>query len=237
VTALFDLGGIHVNHDKSLAPKNYEILLGSGPVGTDFHSNTIHRDKNQWESPTVPHMQLTAVDNLAMFGYEQAKSARGTAKEALRLGWPLHAIGDASVPMHAVGASGYGHRPYEDSVDMVYDELLGSDNVALSLDTVSQVVVRAVKWRKFIQDWRVLHGTTEVPVRDLVTAVAATTRQKANAQPSVFKPDRSLQYIVDKGGATSAYDNATMAAIQRDLLIEGIAAEVAFLMSYTEVSP
>ncbi len=237
VTALFDLGGVHVNHDESLAPKNYEIVLGPGPIGTDFHRNTIHRDKSQWEAPTVPHLQLSAVDNLGMFGYLQARSQKGTPREAYRLGWPLHALGDASVPMHAVGASGYGHRPYEDAVDMVYDELVGSDNIGRSLDTVTQVVVRALKWRKLIQDWRTLHSTTEVPVRDLVTAVAATTRQKANAQPSVFKPDRSLQYIIDEDGATAAYDNPAMAAIQRDLLIEGIAAELAFLLSLTEVAP
>jgi hypothetical protein len=237
VTLLFDLGGIHVNHDESLAPKNYEIILGSGPVGTDFHRNTIHRDKDQWEGPTVPHLQLTAVDNLGMFGYREARSKKGTSSEAYRLGWPLHALGDASVPMHAVGASGYGHRPYEDAVDMVYDELVGSNNTGKSLDTVSLIVLRALKWRKFIQDWRTLHGTTEVPVRDLVTALAATTRQKANAQPSVFQPDRSLQYIVDEDGATAAYDNAAMAAIQRDLMIEAIAAEIAFLLSFTEVTP
>jgi hypothetical protein len=49
------------------------------------------------------------------------------------------------------------------------------------------------------------------------------TRQKANAQPSVFKPDRSLQYVLDEDGATAAYDNPAMATIERDLLIEGIA--------------
>jgi hypothetical protein len=237
VTALFDVGGIHVNHDKSLAPKNYEIILGSGPIGSDFHPNTIHRDKAQWEAPTVPHLQLTAVDNLGMFGYQQAKAQKGTSSEAFRLGWPLHALGDASVPMHAVGASGFGHRPYEDAVDMVYDELVGSNDLGKSLDTVTQAVTRALKWRKLIQDWRTLHGTTEVPVRDLVTAVAATTRQKGTAQPSVFKPDRSLQYIVDEDAATAAYDTPAMASIQRDLLIEGIAAELAFLLSHTEVTP
>jgi hypothetical protein len=238
VTVLFDLGGIHVNHNKSQAPKDYEIVLGaSGAMGSDLHRNTTDRNATAWETPTVPHLQLTAVDNLGMFGYLESKAGRGTRSEASRLGWPLHAIGDASVPMHAVGASGFGHRPYEDCADMVYDELVGSASPGASLATVGQVLQRALTWRSVIQTWRSANGTTEVPVRDLVTAVAAAARQKASAQPVVFQADRSLQYIVDQDGATAAYDNPAMAAIQRDLLIEGIAAELAFLVSVTEVSP
>ncbi len=238
VTILFDIGGIHVNHAEAEAPTNYQIILGaSGAIGNDFHRNSIARTASEWELPTVPHLQLTPVDNLAMFGYDEARKNKGTPLEAKRLGWPLHALGDASVPQHAVGASGYGHRPYEDSVNMVYDALVGSNSVGDSVNTVSQVVQRAFKWRKFIQDWRTLHGTTEVPVRDLVTAVAATTRAKANAQPAVFKAASSLLYIVDEGGADASYENPAMAAIQRDLLIEGIAAELAFLIAVTEVMP
>lgn len=235
VVLLSNLAGLHVNHDESLAPKNYEIILSGG--GVDFHTNTTRRDKSEWEGPTVSHLQLTAVDNLGMFGYGEARSKKGTSGEAFRLGWPLHALGDASVPMHAVGASGFGHRPYEDSTDMVYDNLVGSASASASTAMVAAVVVRALFWRKFIQDWRALHGTTEVPVRDLVEAVAAVTRTKAMAQPSVFRPDLSLTYITDQDSATAAYDNATTAAIQRDLMIEAVAAEVAFLMSYTEVTP
>jgi len=244
VTLLFDIGGIHVNHDEAQAPKNYQTIVGtsgmsgtSGAIGGDFHRNSTARSPSQWESPTIPHLQLTAVDNLAMFGYQEARAKKGTPLEAKLLGWPLHAIGDASVPMHAVGASGYGHRPYEDAVDMVFGDLVGSGSTAASVSAITQVVLRAFKWRKFIQDWRALHGTTEVPVRDLVTAVAENTRVKANATPAVFKAAASIVYIIDEDGATAAYDNPAMAAIQRDLLLEGIAAEVAFLLSVTEVAP
>jgi hypothetical protein len=95
-----------------------------------------------------------------------------------------------------------------------------------------------LKWRTFIQNWRAAHGnTTEVPVRDLVTAVAATTRQKAAAQPAVFKPDLSIVYVLDEDLATAGYVTPAMAAIQRDLVIEAIAAEMAFLVSVTEVTP
>ena len=53
----------------------------------------------------------------------------------------------------------------------------------------------------------------------------------------MFKAAASIVYIVDEDGATAAYDNPAMAAIQRDLVLEGIAAELAFLMSVTEVAP
>lgn len=238
VMILFDLAGMHVNHAESLAPKNYEILLGaSGATGTDFHRNSTARTASQWASPVIPDLQLTAVDNLGMFGYEQAKANRGTGLESKRLGWPLHALGDASVPMHAVGASGFGHRPYEDCVDMVFDSLVGADGVLSSVNTVADVLTRAVKWRKFIRDWRTLRNSTEVPVRDLITALAATTRSKATAKPEVFQPLASIAYILDADAAIAAYDNPAMAAVQRDLLLEGIAAEVAFLLSVTEVAP
>lgn len=222
VTILVDLGGIHVNHAEAQAPKNDQTILGaSGAIGSDFHRNSTARTSSQWQTPTIPHLQLTAVDNLAMFGYLEAKANKGTRLEAKGLGWPLHAIGDASVPMHAVGASGYGHRPYEDAVAMVFDQLVGSGSTAASGSAIGQVVQRGAKWRKFIQDWRAQHATSEVPVRDLVTTVAATTRAKASAQPAVLEAAASIVYIVDEDGATAAYDNPPMAAIQRDLVLDG----------------
>ncbi len=238
VTIIFDLAGMHVNHAESLAPKNYQIILGtSGAAGTDFHRNSTARTGSQWESPVIPDLQLTAVDNLGMFGYEQSKANRGTGLESKRLGWPLHALGDASVPMHAVGASGFGHRPYEDCVDMVFDNLIGAGDTLASVNTVADVLARAVKWRKFIRDWRTARSSSEVPVRDLITALAAVTRSKATARPEVFQPLASITYILDSDAAIAAYDNPAMAAVQRDLLLEGIAAKVAFLLSVTEVAP
>lgn len=238
VTMVFDIGGFHVNTEKSQALKNYQIVLGtSGAIGDDFHRNTTLRTAGAWQSSTVPHTQLTSVDNLAMHGYFSAKAQRGTAEEAHHLGWPLHALGDATVPMHAVGASGFGHRPYEDSVDAGFDGLTGAANLAASVATVVEVVKRAHAWRQFIQAWRSTHASTEVPVRDLIEALAARTRTTSNATASVFKAAGSLAYLVDKDAAISLYENPAMAAIQRKLLIEGIAAELAFLIAFTEVAP
>lgn len=236
VTLLFDIGGIHVNHAESLAPTNYQITTGgSGVTGPDFHPNSIARTAQEWEISTVPHMQLTAVDNLSLFGYEQSK--QGGTTQARRLGWPLHALADATVPMHAVGASGYGHRPYEDRVEMVFDSMVGAGTIAASAATVADVMQRTLRWRKFIEGMRIMRGTTEVPVRNLVTAVAAVTRLRAAALPAVYQAQLSLLYLTDEDAAIAGYDTATLNAAQRDLLLEGIAAEAAFLIAVTEVAP
>ena len=218
VIALFHARGVHVNHDESLAPKNYEILQGSsGGLGPDFHQNTIDRGPSAWETPKLPICSSPPSTISACSDTSSRRPRAAPGRKRIGSDGRCTRLAMPSVPMHAVGASGYGHRPYEDAVDMVYNNLVGSSSAPASLSTVTDVLVRALKWRTFIQNWRAAHGgTTEVPVRDLVTAVAATTRQKATAQPSVFKPDRSLQYIVDEDGATAAYDNPTMAAIQRD---------------------
>jgi hypothetical protein len=238
VILAFELGGVHVNHAKSSAPGNYEIVLGaSGAVGTDGHVNSTRRSASQWQAPLLPQLELTAVDNLAMFGYRKAREFRGASLEARRLGWPLHALGDASVPMHAVGASGWGHRPYEDSVDARFDTLVAASNAAASIETVVDVLQRAAAWRTFIEARRATLGSPDVPLRDLVTAVADRTRVKAAAQPQVFSEVASLAYIVDQDAAVAFYESAAMSAVQRDLLVEGIAATLAFLIAYTEVGP
>lgn len=254
VTALFDIAGVHVRHDTSNAPKDYEILLGSsGAMGADVHLNTTHRSAAEWESLTVGHTELTAVDNLAMFGWQQAEgqlafgafqapiSTPDSTLTAQSLGGPLHALGDATVPHHTSGASGWGHRPYEDAMASLYDEIVSKNSRTGSLSFLDAVIVRAVGWRAFITSWRAAHPAlgNEVPVRDLVTALASSTFGKSLAhQADIFDPNLSLQYqFGDSAAATAAYETATMKPIYRDLLLDGIAAKLAFLLSTTEVMP
>ena len=139
--------------------------------------------------------------------------------------------------MHPVGTAGHGHRPYEDSVDMKYDELVGSESQSQSLVTIEQVLGRAFLWRQLILAWRTSTGIPkDVPLRDMVTLLATITKGKADASPSVWKSNASLEYFFgSKDAAKAAYESSAMTALQRDTVIEAIAAKLAFLVSTAEV--
>ena len=108
IQAGLDLGDLHIGYDESKGPQHYEIR-GAG----DGHADSDHRSFAKWQGPTGAHLQFSPIDNFAFYGWSNFLST----KNAFYLSWPLHAIGDATVPMHVTGTSSYGHRPYEDSLD------------------------------------------------------------------------------------------------------------------------
>lgn len=259
LTASSDLLGLRVKFDPSLGPKNYQTELAAPG---DFDPNSVLRSLNDWEAQTWPHTQFTPVDNLALFGWQQFEAMAGAGSFAApgvsmmrsvatqHLGWPLHAIGDATVPMHVTNTAGWGHRPYEDAVaHMLLPQangdtpLLSENDPNMQAANVDVILKRALVFRKMISDWRAAHPAMvhEVPVRDLVTAVGSSTFQKSIAQAnSIFDSGVSLLYMVDSNAATSAYDNPNNPAIRNislDLMLDGIAAEIAFLTSAMEVLP
>jgi hypothetical protein len=224
VIALFDIAGMHLNYGASGGPKDYQITAADG------HTPSIPRTAADWEVPNLTQLVFTPVDNLGAAGYAVASGARGNPREARNMGWPLHALGDASVPMHGVGASGYGHRPYEDSVDLAFPELAGNDpSVAIAL------VLATARWYRFVRDRQAALATAEVPVRDLVTAVATTTGATAAANPQLFQSDLSVAYLIDEDAAIAAYGTTAFKALQRDTMFEGVGASAAFLLAWTRV--
>ena len=75
-------------------------------------------------------------------------------------------------------------------------------------------------------------------MRDLVSALASQAQSKATANgPLLFNWALSAQYHVldDREGAMAGYQTAPLIPIYRDLVIDGIAAELAFLVSAMEV--
>lgn len=258
-----DIAGLSIYYDKSDGPKHYQITAGG-----DFHPNTIYRDKAAWEAVTLMHLPFEPVDNLGWYGWAKWKATGDTAF----IGYPLHALADAAAPHHIVGAVGHGHRPFEDATDQRWlwlrhvllpdedqtptslQELIrfGSPQHATQVVQARRILARAFDYRTLILNWRQTHGiAADVPVRDLVTAVAQTSYAYAtdrfstfNTTPWPFNDAASLLYLDDQGAARDQYlyfesqdaelDND---ALTRPLLEEAIAATIAFLTSAAERPP
>jgi hypothetical protein len=236
--ASFDALGLHVNHEASDGPKRYEIVLGTpGQPGDDLHRNSLTRTAADWETGLATTIEYTPGDNLGRYGFDVFRGNAGKPLGTQRLGWPLHAIGDATVPMMTFGSTGWGKRPYEQSVENNWDVLVGSGNRGASLATIAQVLLRAFFWRVVIQVWRVQNGKgTDIPLRDLVTGLSGTTLAKSAAVPSVFKPVESLQWqIGQRSQAEAAFEAPEIQTLQRDLVVDGIGVSLAFLLSASEV--
>jgi hypothetical protein len=236
--ASFDVLGLHVNHEASSGPERYEIVLGTpGMPGDDLHQNSQTRTASDWETGLATTLEYTPGDNLGRYGLDVFRGNAGTPVGTQRLGWPLHAIGDATVPAMGYGASGWGKRPYEQSVENNWDVLVGSGNRGSSLATIAKVLLRAYFWRVIIQVWRTQNGKgTDIPLRDLVTGVSEITRVKAGGVPAVFKPIESLQWALgQQSQAEAAFETPDIQGLQHDLTVDGIGVSLAFLMSVSEV--
>jgi hypothetical protein len=236
-TAVTDAIGTTVRYDKSHGPKDYEISDGQ-----DFHPDSRHREAKDWEFLSLPHTPFTPVDNLAFSGW---KKFRDNPQANVRaLGWPLHAFGDATVPMHVAATFGWGHRPYEDAVANLLDVYLFTNDRQGEMAQAGRIFRRALVWRQTIQSWRAAHPGREkdIPVRDLVTQLANSTWDRVKGPGMLawpFDPFLSATYYGPLHDASiSFYETAAGSeAVNRELLEEGIAVELAFLVSTAEVLP
>ena len=224
-----DLAGVTVRYDDSNAPKNYDVANAQ-----DGLPNSRHRDAADWEFLPFPHLPMPPVDNLAWYGSGQYGAAPGNPNTKY-LGYVLHALADASVPMHVTGAFGWGHRPYEDAVTVLNHSLLGGQRQTEPGRLNSIVLPRAEAYYKIISDWRAQnpgHGS-DVPVRALVTAVAQNSWSIALTDPSLFNDGLSVLYLASGDNAALAY--TLKSAIMQQLTDEAVAASIAFLVATGEV--
>ena len=230
-TAAADLSGVTVRYDDSAATKNYDVKNGH-----DGAPDSRHRGAADWEFLPFPHITMPPVDNLGWYGVTQFDAPPG--KNTKFLGYALHAIADASVPMHVTGAFGWGHRPYEDAVTMLHPTLLAGDRRTEPARLKNILLPRAEAYYKIISDWRAAHPSqpTAVPVRTLVTAVAQKTWSIVSGNPALFNDELSVLYL------TPGIDTATVvytahAATMQQLLDEAVAASIAYLVATGEVIP
>lgn len=229
-TAVADVTGATVRFDDSEAPKNYDVANAH-----DGSANSRHRDAADWEFLPFPHIPMTPVDNLAWYGDDQYGLPPG--RNTKFLGFVLHAVADASVPMHVVGAFGWGHRPYEDAVTVLHPSLLVGQRASEPARLNTILLLRAEAYYKIIADWRIANPTraSEVPVRALVTAVAQQSWAIAEADPAVFNDALSLLYLASSDAAALVYTGKD--AIMRRLVDEAVAASIAILTATGEVLP
>jgi hypothetical protein len=168
------------------------------------------------------------------------------------LGWPLHAIGDATSPMHVIASPAWGHRPFEDAqqdlwnairLDQEQGSIVGVDQRARQIEQARRILIDAFRWRRLVLQWRSGTGRSrDVPVRDIVTRVAQETysyclgTQASKGWP--FHPLASNLYLADEDAAISIYLRQSDAVeLVRPLIEKGIAAKIAFLASAAEVLP
>jgi len=229
--ALADATGATVRYDDSAAPKNYEVQNAQ-----DGSPNSRHRNAGDWEFLPFVHTPMPPVDNLGWYGLQKFGAQPGPNTKFL--GFALHAIGDATVPMHVAGAFGWGHRPYEDAVSALHHDLLAADRQTEPHRVNTILLPRSEAYYKIISDWRTAHpeNATGVPLRALVTAVAKTSWSVAKSDPSLFNDALSVAYL------SPAQDAAILAytlkkPVMQQLVDEAVAASIAFLVATGEVLP
>lgn len=243
--AYFDAIGLSVNYEKSRGVHRYQIDgAADGAADTEF------RGESQWQFRTLGHTAFEPVDNLAFYGwrlFRDGDSANGVPlHRAEYMGFPLHAIGDATSPMHVIASSTWGHRPFEDAVEALWPKVTyhdGPDDQANAM--AYRVLTKAYSWWLFIETWRSQTGRTgDVPVRELVTRVAQKTYDYSMEQHGAigwpFLPLASAAYFVDatKGTSIATYVEFPGAVdLVRPLIEESIAATIAFLVAASENLP
>jgi len=195
-----DLLFLTLDASNSAGTERYEITSDE----TSFGNPSSDRGEVRWQMEAFPHTAFSPLDNFAYYGdmgRPDGHPGSATRGKPAQMGWPLHAIGDASVPMHVTGTSGWGHRPYEDAVTTdwrihVFQEcragdpcdptLPSPDADFLKLNQLKQahrVLQRGFRWLTYLR--------SHPDIRDFITQIAKDTLSASMAQP----PSGTIQNI------------------------------------------
>jgi hypothetical protein len=182
--------GAAIDGSASYGVKNYQIFSSfDGHAVSRKRLSGTRTDSGSeadayWQQHTLNSVPFTPLDNLAEHFWRQWEGE--PCRVADTLGGPLHALQDATVPMHAIGSTGHGHRPYEDAVSGRsplsgrWDTLRNVSSANLrpaQYEQIRRILHRALEWNEMIEDHRTARATMDVPVRDLVTAIAKKAEQ------------------------------------------------------------
>ena len=238
--AVFDISGLSVNYDDSNGVHQYQVTGAD-----DGMPNTNLRNRSQWQYTTIAHIAFEPVDNLAYYGWRSFRD--GVEHPVSSLAWPLHALGDATVPMHVTATSAWGHRPFEDAQERLWPQISKADVPLVGQEQwVRATLMKAFEWWHFITQWRKVHTghDTDTPVREMVTELAkrtlsySMTAYEETGHIWPFNPAASTLYIIDEGAAISLYTGQPNTSdLVRPLFEDGIGATLALLVSASEILP
>jgi hypothetical protein len=239
IMALMDATGATVKYDSSQMPIRYQMSNEQ-----DGAPDSILRSKDDWEYLSAAHTPMTPVDNLGRYGWDRFRAAPTDPTNLQWLGWPLHAIGDATVPHHVAGTFGWGHRPFEDAASDNLETIFHKTDISLATGQAMVVLTRSKHYYDEIQAWRGQHPATDgrpsedIPLRQLIREVAALTWATSKNQSPGNWPYGALDstaYVT--GQNTGRYAAPAYLEKTSQMLNEGIALEVAFLLAASDVLP
>ena len=208
IILLGDLAFLTLDASESKGTERYEIT--SDETSTNPSSD---RGEVRWQMESLGHITMSPIDNFAYYGdmgFPNGHPGAPTRGYPSQMGWPLHAIGDVSVPFHVVGTTGWGHRPYEDVNQEEWSNLMfetcrpgdpcaSNDLLKVSqLQQTQRILQRAYRWREYLRT----HGD----IRDLVTQLARETLDVAGPaqQGSVWCDSCSAGWAVQKKSSIEA---------------------------------
>lgn len=235
--AAFDASGLSVNFSDSEGIGKYTV-----DGANDGVRDTIRRDRAKWQFTSVAHTPFEPVNNLAWYGWSRFHS--DADHPVSMLAWPLHAIGDSIAPMHVVGTSAWGHRPFEDSQERIWASVWNFDreDVQTQLPAIERTMRRAFEWWKVIEGWRASRGgTKDIPIRQLVRDLAARTHGYSMQQHAAtlgdwpFSATASTTYELAENDSIQAYADTEGAADKvRPLYEDGMGMTIALLVAAGE---
>jgi hypothetical protein len=238
--AAFDASGLSVNYEQSRGVANYQIQNAD-----DGHANTKIRNHSQWQFTTIAHTPFEPVDNLGYYGWRIFRDQPDHPLSSL--GLPLHALGDATVPMHVTATSAWGHRPFEDAQERLWAKIRMIDAIPEEQERLLRdILLRGFEWWKFIRNWRTAHPghATDTPVREMTTELAKRTYDysmltyQQTGQRWPFDRGASTLYLTKQDDAINQYKNFPNSdELVRPLFVDGMGATLALIVSASELLP
>jgi hypothetical protein len=219
-----DIAGVSLDADSSAGVSKYAPFDQKG------------RSRSDWVSPTIGHVEFSAISSLADYGYAAFKQF---PTSAVNLGYPLHAIGDAAEPQHVAGTTAWGHRPFEDETDNLLDgtvlppppsctlRFAGAEDIAPPPITSPQMNDILLNGFNFLNSHR-----SDTQPGSLVDDLAQHTFAFAHAAPgeTVYHDYASSEYLFSSDPHTRADEEYADSTSQMMTMLDlGVGATIAFL--------